>query len=401
MTDYLKRTWAAVNLDRIAHNAAAIRKTLPAGCMLMGVVKADAYGHGEKYVAHELARAGADWFGVSSIDEAVSLRTQGISLPILIFGITPAERAGTLSEYSLAQTIHSTRYGQELHEAASRAGVRLDVHIKTDTGMSRLGFDAKGDSLERSAAEILEVASYTHFNAQGIYTHFACADELEPDSVAYTNGQFERFKAVVARLEGLGRSFPIKHCCNSAGMMLYPEMHMDMVRPGIALYGFDPSPDCAGKLNLKPVMELYSVVSMVKEIEAGTPVSYGRRFTARDRTKVATVPIGYADGFGRALSNQARMLVRGQFADVIGTVCMDQLMLDVTHIEDVAAGDLVTVVGRDGENELTFDELADLSRTIHYERVCAVGKRVPRVYRRGGEDIGVMDYNSGAKVPEL
>lgn len=392
MADYLKRSWAVVNLDNIAHNVEQIKKTLSPHCALMGVVKADAYGHGDKYIADELVHLGVSWFGVSNIEEAISLRTQGIFHPILIFGVTPAEYAKTLNEFNITQTIHSAAYAKQLHAAASGARVELSVHIKVDTGMSRLGFVLDNGFAEQSVGEIFEIAKYPNFRAGGIYTHFACADEAREDSVAYTRMQYERFQEIIARLGREGLRFAIKHCCNSAGAVMYPSMHMDMIRPGILLYGLTPSADCTGKLELKPVMELYSTVSMVKEIDAGTPVSYGRCYTAHRKTKVATVPIGYADGFERELSNKARMLVRGQYAGVIGRVCMDQLMLDVTHIDGVEAGDTVTIVGRDGENSLSFDEMANLSGTINYEKVCLIGKRVPRIYRRGGKDVGVVDY---------
>lgn len=394
MIDYLKRSWAVVNLDNIAHNTEEIKRVLSPRCMLMGVVKADAYGHGDKYIADELVRLGVNWFGVSNIEEAISLRTQGIFHPILIFGATPCEYAQTLNEYNLTQTIHSAAYAQDLQAAAQSAGVDINAHIKVDTGMSRLGFVFDNGFAARSTAEILTLAKYANLHAQGIFTHFACADEISEDAVAYTNMQYERFQDIIAELESSGLTFEIKHCCNSAATVMYPEMHMDMVRPGILIYGLAPSGDCerAGKIALKPAMELYSAITMVKEISAGTCVSYGRCYTAAHTAKVATVPIGYADGFARDLSNNARMLVRGEYANVIGRVCMDQLMLDVTHIDGVQAGDTVTIVGRDGNQALTFDEMAERSGSINYEKVCLIGKRVPRIYRRSGKDIGVVDY---------
>lgn len=392
MIDYFKRSWAVVNLDHIAHNYKIIRNMLPARCMVMGVVKADAYGHGDKYIADQLVRLGVDWFGVSNLEEALSLRQQGIYHPILIFGVTPAENVRELNEYNLTQAVYSSSYAKELAAAAEAADVGLQIHIKVDTGMSRLGFVVDNGFLESSVEEIVEICEMPCFNPQGIFTHFACADELNEDSAAYTKDQYVKFCSIIQRLEERGVTFAIRHCCNSAGTICYPEMHMDMVRPGVVLYGLNPSDDCAGKVDLRPAMELYSSVSMVKEIATGTTVSYGRCYTAHRPTKIATVAIGYADGYERELSNKARMLVRGKFANVIGRVCMDQLVLDVTHIDGVKAGDTVTIVGRDGDNVLTFDEMADLSGTISYEKVCLIGKRVPRIYRQNGKDIGVVDY---------
>ncbi|MDR2933438.1 MAG: alanine racemase [Oscillospiraceae bacterium] len=392
MIDYLRRSWAVVNLNNVAHNFTALKRVLTPGCKVMAAVKADAYGHGDKYIADQLVRLGVDWFGVSNLEEALSLREQGIYHPILIFGVTPPENVRQLNEYNLTQSIYSLPYARELHAAAQAAGVGIQVHIKIDMGMSRLGFVLDNGFAEISAGEIKEVCRMPRFQAQGIFTHFACADERNDDSMAYTRGQYRKFCALIARLEQEGVTFSIRHCCNSAGAIGYPDMHMDMVRPGIVLYGLSPSDDCAGMIDLKPAMELYSCVSMVKEIADGTPVSYGRCYTAHRKTKVATVAIGYADGYERELTNKARMLVRGQYANVIGRVCMDQLMLDVTHIDGVAAGDVVTIVGEDGGRRLTFDEMAALSGSINYEKVCLIGKRVPRIYRQDGKDIGVVDY---------
>lgn len=394
MIEYLKRSWAVINLDNVAHNIDAIKQALTPGCMLMGVVKADAYGHGDKYIADQLVKQGVNWFGVSNIDEALSLRTQGIFHPILIFGFTPAEHAALLNEYNLTQTIYSLDYARELQEAAAAASVDVGIHIKVDTGMSRLGFVVDNGFAAASAAEIAEVHAMPNLVAGGIFTHFAVADELEEESVAYTRWQYEQFRALVDTLAGRGVTFSIHHCCNSGGFLNYPEMHMDMVRPGIITYGLNPSEDCAraAKLDLRPAMEFYSIVSQVKEIAGGTTVSYGRCYTAHRPTRAATVPIGYADGYERELSNKSRVLVRGQYANVIGRVCMDMLMLDVTHIPGVTPGDIVTIVGTDGGNTLTFDEMARLSGTISYEKVCLIGKRVPRIYRQNGKDVGVVDF---------
>jgi len=390
--DYLKRSWTVVNLDAIAHNVRAVQALLSPRCQLMGVVKADAYGHGDKFVADRLVQLGINWFGVSNLEEAASLRRQGIFHPILIFGVTPPEYAKLLNELNLTQTIFSLEYARRLQEAAVDAGVDIGVHIKVDTGMSRLGFVLGNGFGPESMEEIVQVRGLSRLHADGIYTHFACADELGGDSVAYTRMQYSLFRKTLEQLEKRDIHFALRHCCNSAGTVNYPEMHLDMVRPGIVLYGLSPSPDCVGKIDLRPAMELYSTIAQVKRIPAGTPVSYGRCYTTHRETAVATVAIGYADGYERELSNKARVLVRGQLAGVIGRVCMDQLMLDVTHIPGVREGDLVTIVGEDGGRRLTFDEMAQLSGTIAYEKVCLIGKRVPRIYRRDGKDVGIVDY---------
>lgn len=393
MLSYLRRSWSVVNLDAIAHNVRTLQARLASpDCKLMGVVKADAYGHGDKFVADQLVQLGVQWFGVSNLEEALSLRMQGIFHPILIFGFTPSDQVGLLCEYNLTQTVYSLEYGRSLQVAAEAAGVTVGVHIKVDTGMSRLGFIFADQFTAGAVSEITQVCALPRLHADGIYTHFASADELSGDGEAFTRGQFRLFQSVLEELEARGLHFSLRHCCNSAATINYPEMHLDMVRPGIALYGLAPSADCAGKLDLRPAMELFSTVAQVKTVPAGAVVSYGRCYTAHRDTVVATVAIGYADGFERELSNKARVLVRGRFAKVIGRVCMDQLMLDVTHIPGAQAGDLVTIVGADGGNTLTFDEMARLSGTISYEKICLIGKRVPRIYRRSGKDVGVVDY---------
>jgi len=387
---YLKRSWAVVDLDCLEHNVNNLRRLTKPRTKIMAAVKADAYGHGDKYIADRLARLGVDWFGVSCLDEAISLRTHGIFQPVLIFGVTPVEYVSELAKYNLTQTIVSHEYARSLSEAAKESKVCVQGHIKLDTGMSRLGFVLTGGDMEPALDEVEQACSYENIRIHGIYTHFSCADEPGGDSEEFTRGQFDLFMRALEGLKFRGREFGLRHCSNSAATISYPEMHLDMIRPGIALYGLNPSRELAGKIDLQPIMGLYSSISLVKEIDEGVPVSYGRKYTAHRRMKVATVPIGYADGYVRELTNKARMLVRGRIANVIGRVCMDQLMLDVTHIEGVCEGDTVTIVGTDGRHTLTFDEMADLSASFNYEKVCLLGKRVPRIYRYHGEEIGMV-----------
>lgn len=381
-----RRCEAVISLDALARNVQAVRSRLKPETMLMAVVKADAYGHGDSFLTSEL-RGKVDWFGVSSLDEAVSIRRHDPATPILIFGPTAPGYARTLGERGITQAVHSAEYGFRLAEAAKAAGVMIDAHIKVDTGMARLGFDP---DFPEDIVVLRHNAPPLSF--RGIFTHFACADEADEASVEYTRRQFARFMDLLAALGAMGVSFETRHCCNSAGTVCFPDMHLDMVRPGIILYGLSYGGACTEAIPLEPVMGLRSQITMIKEIPAGASVSYGRAYTAARPRTIATVPIGYADGFGRELTNRARMLVRGEFADVVGRVCMDQLMLDVTHISGVKTGDEVTVIGRDGENSLGFDDMAALSGTIGYEKVCLIGRRVPRVYVRGGEEIGVVEY---------
>lgn len=392
--DFLKRTWTNIYLDAITHNITEIQKILSPNCQIMGVVKADAYGHGDKYIAQQMAQAGVTWFGVSNIEEAISLRRNGIEQPILIFGGTPSEYAKTLAEHNITQAVFSLEYAQQLNIAAAAVNVVVPVHIKVDTGMSRIGFLAN-DNLLTAVEQIAVAASLPHLKADGIFTHFSSADDFAPDSKNYTQRQFDLFMEIIAQLQKKGISFALRHCCNSAATITHPEMHLDMVRPGIICYGLSPSDDCKGILNLQPAMHLYSCITMIKKIKKGTCISYNRTFTAPQDMVIATVGIGYADGYLRALSNRGRMLVNGVFCNVVGRVCMDQLLLDVTNVPQVKAGDIATIVGEENGKSLTFDEMAHLCGTINYEHVCLIGRRVPRIYIKDQKEIGKADYILG------
>ena len=381
--DFLKRTWAEIRLDALAHNFRQIRRKVGPDCKIMAVVKADGYGHGDRQVAQVFQREGANWFAVSNIEEAMHLRQGGITKPVLILGFTPADRAAQLCANRISQTVFSLDYAKALSEQAQKAGVEVDCHIKLDTGMSRLGFLCDPAHFSQSIEQIGETVALPGLACTGIFTHFACADEANEDSDRFTLEQFSRYQKGVAELEKRGVRFSLHHCCNSAATMRFPQMHLDMVRPGVILYGLN---DCAGLMDLVPAMDLKSTVAMVKQVGQGAQVSYGRTYTASNGTVLATVPIGYADGYRRTHSNQAHMAVHGKLAPVVGTVCMDQLMLDVTHIPSVRPGDQVTVFGRDGDCSVPIEDLAQDEKSIHYEVMCLIGKRVPRVYLQGEEE---------------
>lgn len=392
MSDFFRRTWAEIDLDAIAHNYRAVRARLDPGTKMCCVVKADAYGHGAEVLAAEYERLGADWFAVSNLEEATQLRSAGIRLPILILGYTPASCAKKLSDLDIAQAVLSAEYARVLSAQAVKDGVRVRTHIKLDTGMSRIGFLFQNPARDAAAIDAVEQSCrLPGLTAEGIFTHFAVADEGE-DGRDYTAAQFCSFTKAVALLETRGIHFSIRHCANSAAIFDYPEAQLDMVRPGIVLYGLMPSAQLRQKPDLHPVMQLKSIVSLVKTVEPQTSVSYGRRFVAAAPTRVATVPIGYADGYPRGLYERACMLVRGKRAKIIGRVCMDQTMLNVTDIPGVKEGDTVTVFGRDGDAFLPVDELAGYEKTINYELVCLVSKRVPRVYFKNGTETGTLDY---------
>lgn len=389
MSEFLKRTWAEIHLDRLQGNFQAIQASLAPGSQAMAVVKADGYGHGAAAAAKALRQAGAAWFGVSNLEEAVQLRRAGIDGDILILSFTPPEEAGRLAEFAVTQTVLSRPYAEELDAAAQAAGVRVRVHLKVDTGMSRVGFLYHQEGDEAVLDDMAAACRLPHLTAEGIFTHFASADEEEDGG--FTRRQFALFMDAVRRLEERGVSFALRHCCNSAATLRYPEMHLDMVRPGIILYGLSPAPWMEGMLPLDPVMELKTTVSMIKDLPADTPVSYGRIYTTGEARRVATVPIGYADGYPRVLSNRADMLLAGRRVRVVGRVCMDQCMLDVTGL-DVRESMVATVFGRDGEAFLPVEELADHMGTINYEVVCQISKRVPRLFVRDGQVVGQLNY---------
>ena len=381
--ELIRRCWAEIDLDQMERNYCALREKIKPETLMMGVVKADAYGHGAVRCARLLADLGINWFGVSNLSEAVQLRQGGITRPVLILGYTPPECAAILAEYGITQTVYSREYLSALSDAAQKAGVTVEVHIKVDTGMGRIGFC---DSSNQDFEALCGLRQNTFLKVTGIFTHFAVADEKDSGE-EYTKEQFDRFIAFCGKLEEAGLKTGLRHCCNSAGILRYPQMQLDMVRAGVSLYGLLPSADCAESITTYPVMSWRTVVSLVKEIAPGQTVSYGRTFRAVQPMKVATIPVGYADGYSRSYSNRGYVLIRGQKAPILGRVCMDQCLVDVTHIPGVAMGDRVTLAGCDGTQTITFDGLAKLCSTINYELVCLVGKRVDRIFLKNGRQI--------------
>lgn len=395
MNNFLKRTWAQINLDCINHNYNIIRDCVDSKSKIMCVVKADAYGHGAVKLAQEFQDLGADWLAVSNLDEALQIRKSGIDMPILILGYTPVNMSKTLADYNISQAVVSEDYAIKLSKNAVSLGICLNVHIKLDTGMSRIGILAQNDEQVLSAANAVErINKLDGIHIEGLFTHFAVSDEAKIGR-DFTKRQYEYFKRAIDIIKDKkGINIPFCHCCNSGAIINYPDMCLDMVRPGIILYGLLPSLDLNNYLDLKPAMQLKSTVSLVKEIDKDVTVSYGRTFSTKRITKIATVPIGYADGYPRNLSGRSYMLVNSKKANVIGRICMDQLMLDVTEIENIKEGDIVTVFGEDGENKISVDDISKLNNTINYEMVCLVGKRVPRVYIKNGKVVGELNYIS-------
>lgn len=369
------RTWAEVSLDNLAHNYHVLRAMLPQGCRFLGVVKANAYGHGTGEIGRKLQQLGCDMLAVACLDEAIELRRVGVTAPVLCLGQTPPQLAHLLWECGVIQTVSDLETGRALSAAAQAAGKTITIHVKLDTGMTRLGFFCQGDQVEQVAEQIAALCALPGLKAEGMFTHFADAGSGE----AYTMLQFTRFLDVKAALEERGIHFKICHCAASGAVLNYPCTYLDMVRPGILLYGYYPEPELDG-LNLLPVLTLKSRVALVREIPAGTFVSYGCTAQLERDSRLAVLPIGYGDGFSRSFSDRMEVLLHGQRCKVVGRVCMDMCMVDVTDVPQVCAGDIAVIYGCEG----LLEQGAQLAGTIPYELLCNVNPRVPRVYLDSG-----------------
>lgn len=369
-----ERTYVEIDLRAIRHNILQEKKRMGReDVKMMAVIKADAYGHGDVPVAEALNDL-ADAYGVAIPEEALKLRANGIAKTILILGHTGTEWFSDIIEQSVSQTVYTYEMAKQLSEAAQSMGKTAKIHIKIDTGMSRIGFLPTKDNIE----VIRAVSELPGIEIEGIFTHFARADEKNEDAI---KEPFEKYMLFLHELENRGVIIPIKHVANSASIMRYPETWLDMVRSGITTYGLYPSEEVPKeKLSLRPALQWKSTVSYVKTIRPGTSVGYGGTFTAERDTKVATIPVGYADGVRRSLSGKGRVLIHGEYAPIIGRICMDQFMVDVTDIENVREGDSVTLIGKDGANTIPVEEVAALSHSFNYEYVCGISLRVPRKY---------------------
>lgn len=388
--DFVKRTWAEISLDAIAHNFNEIKSKVSEKSHICCVIKADGYGHGAAELAHIYEKLGADFFAVSNIDEGIEIRNSGCKLPIVILGYTPVADAKRLSDYKISQAVFSLEYAKDLSQECAKQSCSCKIHIKVDTGMSRIGFMCQEFPRDDySIKEICKACGLPNLEAEGLFTHFCVSDEAD-EGRAFTQKQYENFVSVKNSLAENGLKFKYCHCSNSGAIEDYPDTYCDMVRAGIILYGLAPSPKLFGKLELTPAMTLKTAVAYVKELKKGSDVSYGRTFTAPCDMKIATVPIGYADGYIRSNAKNGYMLVNGQKAKIVGRICMDQTMLDVTGIDDVKTGDEVIVFGTGENGEPTADSIAENTDTINYEVVCLVGKRVPRVYFKNGVITDVM-----------
>lgn len=389
MIEFKKHVWAEIDLDAIKHNIAVVKK-LTNGSDIIAVIKANAYGHGAVETANCLIRCGIDSFAVSSLREAVELRQAGIKGSVLILGYTTPDEAKSLVDYGISQAVFSKEYADALAERLLPSGEKLNIHIKLNTGMNRLGFNCKHP--QRATEEIAEVLNKDCFNFEGLFTHFASADRGGDAELEFTKLQAERFTAVCDSLKAKGRTPKIRHCCNSAGIFTMSDSHLDAVRLGISLYGLTPDPALELPINLRPAMSFKSTVSMVHTVENGDSVSYGRTYKAQKETRLATIAVGYADGYPRLLSGKSEVLIGGTRCRLTGRVCMDQIVVDVSHIPEVREGDEVVLFGRQGEEFIPVEEIANICDTINYEIVCGISRRVPRYYFENGKLVTTADY---------
>lgn len=378
------RVYAEINLDAIVKNVDNLMALTKENTGALAVVKADGYGHGDVAVAKAVAQK-VTGYAVATLDEAVNLRENGVKKPILVLGYVDPYEFDILVSHEITATVFDVETAQLLADAARVQKKQAHCHIKVDTGMRRIGLEPD----ENGIAIVKQITALKELSADGIFTHFAASDETDKTSAEH---QFKLFTDFTGRLEKEGIHFTYRHCANSAAVIDMPQVDLDMVRLGIAMYGMYPSDEVKKeKVELFPALDLKSHITMVKEIPAGEKVSYGGTFTTTRTTRLATVSVGYGDGYPRALSSKGYVLVRGQKAPIVGRVCMDQMMVDVTDIENVTRADIVTLIGKDGDAEITVEEIAALAGTFNYEFVCDLGKRIPRSYYLNGEYIGTHD----------
>ena len=384
MNNLVKRTWAEVNVDAISANIAGIRKIVGDGVKIMVSVKADGYGHGVKMTAKTVLDAGADCLAVSCVNEALEIRNFGIDAPILVLGYTPEGEYETAINNDITLTVFRSEDAAALDAVAAGLSKTAKVHIKINVGMNRIGFET---SSVDDAAKILDMKNLF---AEGIFTHFPCADENEDELTA---NQFKKYTDFVNKLEEkCGKKIPVHHVCNSAATVKFKNMHLDMVRVGIIAYGLYPSTDFdISLIKLEPAMSIKTVVSRIQCICKGERISYGGTYKAEKEMKIATLPIGYADGYSRLLSNRGKVITGGKYANIVGKVCMDQCMIDVTDVNNINVGDEVIIMGCADGKSVSADALAGIIGTINYEIVCDVGKRVPRVYLKNGEITDILN----------
>lgn len=385
MFRHLRAVWAEVDLDKLAHNMREIRR-LANSKEIIAIIKADGYGHGALDIAPTLLENGATRVGVAVLNEAVELRRGGIECPIMVLGFTPPSLIDTLLRYDIEQTVYSYDLAKSISDIAKKKNKVAKIHIALDTGMGRIGFISNDESVE----EVYKIGQLPNIVIEGLFSHFSSADEKDK---SYTKSQLNKYNTFYDKLIKRNIEINMRHIANSAAIIDFPKSHFEAVRPGIILYGYYPSQDVfKDKINLKPVMSLKTNIVHIKKLPAGEYISYGRKFRTSRESIIATLPVGYADGYTRLLFNKAKVIVNRSFAPVIGRICMDQCMIDITDIKDVKLGDEVILMGEHDGLKFTADDIAELIGTISYEVTCMISKRVPRVYIKDGKVVKIRNY---------
>lgn len=380
----LRPAFLEINLDNIRHNYKKIRGHIGKNTEIMAVIKANAYGHGSVSIARELEEVGVNIFAVSILSEAIELRNAGIRSKILVLNYTPKSQFIRLLEQNISQSIYSYRDAKDLSDLAIKEGKEAHIHIKIDTGMNRLGFLVEDESI----GEIEKISRLEGIRIEGIFTHFACSDEKNKD---FSIGQFKKFKWIVDELEKKEVHIPKKHVSNSGAVLDMPDYNLDIIRPGLILYGYYPSEYVSKNLDLRPAMALKAKISHIKIIKEGQGISYGQKYITEKETKVATIPIGYGDGYSRLLTGRSHVSIKGKTCKIIGTICMDQMMIDVSHIGDLNRGDEVVLFGYE-DNHPRIEDIAKKLDTINYEIICMMNRRLPRIYIKNKKTDHIVDY---------
>ncbi|MCM8710176.1 alanine racemase [Clostridium sp. SYSU_GA19001] len=385
MFKHLRPVWAEVDLDRLAHNMREIRR-IARSREIIAVIKADGYGHGALDIAPTLLENGATRLAVAVLNEAVELKRGGIMAPVMVLGFTPPSLIDMLLRYDIEQTVYSFELAKEISDLARKKHKTAKIHIALDTGMGRIGFLPDEKSLE----EVYKISKLPNIIIEGLYSHFSTADEKDK---SYAEIQLNKYNDFYDKLVKLGVNIKIRHIANSAAIIDMPETHFEAVRPGIIQYGYYPSQEVfKDKIDLKPVMSLKTNIVHIKNLPAGEYISYGRKFQTSRESIIATLPVGYADGYTRLLFEKAKVIVKGSFVPVVGRICMDQCMVDITDIKDVKLGDEVILMGEQGDLKFTAEDIGNLLGTINYEVTCMISKRVPRVYIKNGEVVKIRNY---------
>lgn len=385
---YKARTWVEVDIDALEHNIKNIKTKLNKDTKIIAVVKADAYGHGAEVCAEILLKNGADMLAVACADEAMLLRKRFQTTPILLLGSSGYDDFDKIILNDITASLSTYEEAKALSNHAAKLNREVKIHIKIDSGMGRLGFLADDLSFEETINEIKKISLLDKIEIEGLFTHFSCADS----DFEYTKLQFRRFENICNKIKECGINIKYRHCSNSASTVLYPQFHLDAVRPGIILYGYHPSDITKGKIDLKPVLSVKSRITHVKELPANSYISYGNEYKTDGVQKIATVPIGYADGFLRGNFSKANIIHNGKFLPVVGRICMDQCMINAGTVNNINVGDVVTIIGCDNGVKITADDIADNLNTISYEVLCVLSKRLPRIYIKNGETLKNLTF---------